>query len=93
MLFLVRIELAGSNLTLFEAYEQRVLALLPRHGARLVKRLRATDGSGEFHLLHFPHTAAFEAYRNDPERATLQDVWRECGAIATIPEVERRHTG
>lgn len=91
VLFLVRIELADSNLALFEAYEHHVLALLPKHGARLVERLRATDGSSEIHLLQFPDAAAFEPYRDDPARMALQDMWRDCGATATITEVERRH--
>ncbi|MFC6911056.1 hypothetical protein ACFQGS_19685 [Novosphingobium lubricantis] len=89
MLMVVRIELAGSDMALFEAYEHHVLALLPRHGARLVERLRAKDGSSEIHLLQFPDAAALDAFRADPARTAVQDMWRACGASATITEVER----
>lgn len=90
MLLLLRIELAGCDLALFEAYERRVLALLPGHGAQLVERLRAKDGLSETHLLHFPDAAAYGAFRADPARLKVQDMWRQCGAAATIIEVERR---
>ena len=90
MLLLVRIELTGSDFVLFDAYEQQVLALLPKHGAQIVERLRAKDGSGETHLLQFPDAAAFKAFRTDPARVKLQDLWRRCGATSTIIEVERQ---
>ena len=89
MLLLVQIQLVGADLSLFEAYEQHVLALLPEHGGALVERLRAKDGSSETHLLQFPNIAAFDAFRADPERETVQEMWRRCGATSTIIEVER----
>ncbi|WP_040875567.1 GNAT family N-acetyltransferase [Streptomyces purpureus] len=53
------------------AYEDRVLALLPRHGGRLERRLRTGDGLSEVHLLRFPSRKALAAFRADPERAEL----------------------
>jgi uncharacterized protein (DUF1330 family) len=57
-------------------YEDRVLALLPAHGARIVERLRvATPGDGphEVHVLEFPSEAALHAYLQDPARLALAD--------------------
>jgi uncharacterized protein (DUF1330 family) len=56
------------------AYEDAVLALLPRHGGRLVSRLRAVDpGDGgsapyEIHTIEFTDDDAFQSYLSDPQR-------------------------
>lgn len=89
MLLLVRIDLRGADLAAFEAYETRVLALLPRHGGRLLERLRTGDGAMETHLLSFPDAAAFDAFRASPERQALQPGWEACGARSTVEAVER----
>jgi uncharacterized protein (DUF1330 family) len=55
-------------------YEDRVLALLPAHGARVLQRVRRTDdsqGPHEVHLLEFPSEAALDAYLADPARLAL----------------------
>jgi hypothetical protein len=57
-------------------YEDRVLALLPGHGARVVQRLWVEDpgdGPHEVHLLEFPSDAALDAYLADPARLALAD--------------------
>ncbi|MFI6106039.1 GNAT family N-acetyltransferase [Streptomyces sp. NPDC051310] len=48
--------------------EDALLALLPRHGGRLERRLRTADGLSEVHLLTFPSRAAYRAYLADPDR-------------------------
>ncbi|QGV79507.1 GNAT family N-acetyltransferase [Streptomyces ficellus] len=50
------------------AHEERTLALLPRHGGRLERRMRTGDGLSEVHLLTFPSEDAYRAYLADPER-------------------------
>jgi uncharacterized protein (DUF1330 family) len=50
-------------------YEDKVLELLKRHGGRLERRLRSTDGLTEVHLLWFPSRAAYDAFLADPRRA------------------------
>ncbi|GAA2475268.1 GNAT family N-acetyltransferase [Streptomyces gobitricini] len=50
------------------AYEERALALLPRHGGRLERRLRTADGLSEVHLVRFPCEDAYRAYLADPDR-------------------------
>ncbi len=88
MLRLVTIDLRNADLALFDAYEAKVLPLAAKHGGRLEIRVRAVDGGSETHLLRFPDEAAFEAYRNDPQRLAVRDMWERCGAVATAVEVE-----
>jgi hypothetical protein len=55
-------------------YEDRVLALLPDHGATLVNRLRSdgTDGHPlEVQLFEFPTKDSLDAYLADPRRTAL----------------------
>ena len=55
-------------------YEDRVLALLPEHGARVMQRVRPVGPAGEpteVHLLEFPDEAALDAYLADPRRTAL----------------------
>ena len=53
-------------------YEDRVLELLPDHGARLLSRVRAIDGEPfEVQLLEFPSEGALGAFTDDPRRAAL----------------------
>jgi uncharacterized protein (DUF1330 family) len=55
------------------AYEDTVLALLPRYGARLVSRVRRLDDEGPFevHVIEVPDEAALDAYLADPARVAL----------------------
>jgi uncharacterized protein (DUF1330 family) len=57
-------------------YEDRVLGLLPDHGARLVQRARSAgdrDEPVEVHLLEFPSEHALDSYLNDERRTALSD--------------------
>jgi len=87
MIVLVRFDLEQADLDLFEDYERQVLALLPRHGARLTGRWRSLDDRQETHLLAFPGPEALDAFRADPERQALQGLWQDCGAISQLEEV------
>lgn len=65
-------------------YEDRVLALLPAHGARLLSRVRAEDPESEpleVHVIEFPTEAALEDYLADPAREALREL--RDAAIAT----------
>lgn len=92
MLRLVTIDLFGADLTLFEAYEAKVLPLVAKHGGRLEQRLRSLDGTSEVHLLNFPDAAGFEAYRADPARLAAQADWDACRASSVAVEVRRLET-
>lgn len=89
MLRLVTIDLSEADIPAFEAYEAKVLALLPKYGARLELRVRSLDAQIETHLLHFPDRPAFERYLTDPARAALAGDWERCGAQSAVTEVER----
>jgi uncharacterized protein (DUF1330 family) len=55
-------------------YEDRVLALLADHGAKVLQRVRPVGGVDEpteVHLLQFPDEAALDAYTADARRAAL----------------------
>jgi hypothetical protein len=59
------------------AYEDRVLALLPDHGARVRQRVRSDGRDGapfEVHVLEFPSDAALDAYMADARRGALGEL-------------------
>ncbi len=85
---LVTIDLTQADLNLFEGYEAAVLPLLGRHGGRLEMRVRAANSSSETHLLYFPDSQSYEAYRSDPDRVRVLGDWERCGARASMIEVE-----
>ena len=87
MNLLVKIDLSGAEIDVFEAYETKVLALLNDHAAALEFRVRTKDGQSEFHLLRFPDEAALAAYRANPVRVALQAEWVRSGAQSEIVEV------
>ncbi len=60
-----------------------MLPLLSVHGGRLSRRLRSTDRLTEVHLVEFPSTGAFAAYRDDPRRRAHAELLRASG-----PELE-----
>ena len=66
----------------FQAFESRVLPLLPRHGGALVQRLRGDDGRIEIHLVSFPSQAELDAYLVDPERVAALPLLEASGAQA-----------
>jgi uncharacterized protein (DUF1330 family) len=58
-------------------YEDRVLALLPAHGGRLLSRVRAEDPESEpfeVHVIEFPTEGALEDYLEDPARQALREL-------------------
>jgi uncharacterized protein (DUF1330 family) len=61
------------------AYEDTVLALVPKHGGEVVSRVRRLDdGEGplEVQVIHLPDEAALQAYLTDPARLALTDAHR-----------------
>ncbi|WP_166847863.1 hypothetical protein [Isoptericola sp. BMS4] len=63
---------------LLTEYESHVLALVPRHGGRVVSRVRADSPAGdlptEVQVIQMPGEDALAAYMADPERAARLDV-------------------
>ena len=69
-------------------YEDRVLVLLKRHGGRLERRLRSTDGLTEVHLLWFPSREAYDAFLADPARAEARAALGDAVPTSRVVEVE-----
>ena len=61
----------------FRRFETEAARIMRRHGGRIDRVIRPTGPARgeavphEIHLVSFPSTAAFEAYRTDPELAAL----------------------
>lgn len=89
MLIVVQIDLSDADVVLFNEYEEKAIALLPRHGGKLKERLRSVDGRSELHLLDFPNAPALDAFKSDPDRIALQDMWQRCRATSVLKEMIR----
>ncbi|MDE1173358.1 MAG: hypothetical protein PW790_06745 [Parvibaculaceae bacterium] len=89
MFILVQIDISQADIALFDDYEAQVLALVGNHRGTLIERLRSINGKSEVHLLHFPDAKALDAFRGDPARAALQELWLRCGASSSLIEVQR----
>ena len=75
------------------AYEDAVLPLLARHGARLVYRGRRRAGEDaslpfEVHLIRFPDRASLDGYLADPGRAALLDDFGEVFTAKVVVELD-----
>lgn len=74
------------------AYEDRVLALLDDHGARLLYRGRRVEPDHELplevHLIRFPHRRAFDAFMADGRRLALTEEYGEVFTRKQIAEMD-----
>ena len=78
---------------LLAQYEDRVLALLPDHGARIDARVRALEGPfTEIQILEFPSEQALVDFQNDPRRTDLSEIRNAVIASATVIRVESTTT-
>ena len=72
-------------------YEDAVLALLPRHGGALERRLHSTDAHAEVHLIRFESRAGYEAFMADPDRLSLRAGLAEAAPATRVIEVADPH--
>ncbi|MGC4877971.1 hypothetical protein ACLQ26_17150 [Micromonospora sp. DT43] len=70
-----------------QRYEDTVLALLGRHGGRLERRLRDTDGQAEVHVITFDDRIGYESFLVDPERVDLRAALGEAAPNTRVIEV------
>jgi len=89
MLKLIVIDLSKSDQNLFTNYEDKVLALIPKHGGQLAMRVRSIDGYSGTHLIYCPDVQAFESFRSDPVRLAASSEWERSGARSVVTDVER----
>jgi uncharacterized protein (DUF1330 family) len=74
-------------------YENRVLGFLSDHGARLLTRLRASEGEPfEVQVLEFPGEEALDAFTRDPRRLALASLRDQAIARTELVRVERVDT-
>jgi uncharacterized protein (DUF1330 family) len=67
-------------------FEDQVLVLIPRHGGRVLQRVRRTedtDEAFETHIITFPDESALQAYMEDPDRIALMPL-REIAIARTV---------
>ena len=81
------VRLPVTGLDTFAEYERAVLPLLEEHDGRLERRLRSHDRLTEIHVVSFRSREAFEAYREDPQRAEQARLLAESGAEIEVLEV------
>jgi hypothetical protein len=70
-------DIEPAGIEAFRAYEDVVLPLLGRHGGRLERRLRTSDGTSEIHIVFFADESGYEAYLSDPDRVRARGVLGE----------------
>ncbi|WBB56362.1 GNAT family N-acetyltransferase [Verrucosispora sp. WMMD573] len=81
------VELPDGAVEAGQRYEDTVLALLPRHGGRLERRLRTGDGRTEVHVIRFDTRAGYQAFLADPERTALRGTLGETAPQTRVLEV------
>ncbi|MEU9109017.1 hypothetical protein AB0D54_32745 [Streptomyces xanthophaeus] len=82
--YLMLARLPEGCLDAFDAYESAVLPLLAAYGGRLERRLRTLDDRVEAHLVAFPSSDDFAAYRADPQRADAAPLLKSSGAVIEL---------
>ena len=74
---------------LLAQYEDRVLGLLPDHGARIDARLRTLEGPlTEIQILEFPSEQALSDFQHDRRRTELSAIRNAVIASTTVIRVE-----
>ncbi len=87
VLYAATFRVPAAGVEKFQSYEVEVLPILRRHGGRVERRLRGSDGQVEVHLLRFPSAEAYASYLTDPRRAAAVGAFEESGATADVQPV------
>jgi hypothetical protein len=87
VLLVALVEMAPGQADAGRRYEDSVLAMLPRHGATLERRLRDTGSSAEVHVIRFESRAGYESFMIDPDRLALRDALGAAAPSTRVIEV------
>ena len=87
LLLFVTIDLGSAELSPFEDYETRVLALLPEHQGELLARWRLSDGMTEHQLVAFADRSGYDSYMADERREAVRYLWDISGASIKVEAV------
>ena len=69
LLLVAIVEMVPGKAEAGQAYEDAVLELLDRHGGKVERRTRSTDGTAEVHLIRFRDRAGYASFMADADRA------------------------
>lgn len=72
----------------FAVYERAAEANMANYGGQLISRTHPEHGPYERHVVVFPSKAAFECYRQDPERQALRAQREACIADTQVTELD-----
>jgi hypothetical protein len=82
--FVMTARIPPEGIELFGRYEDLVLAVLPDHGGKLLRRVRSEDGTLEVHLVQFRSEAGFASFRADPRRVRAAPLLERSRATVTL---------
>jgi hypothetical protein len=85
--FVAIVDAAAADAAVVNGYEDAVLALMPRHGGTLERRLRTADGRAEVQVLSFADRDGYEGFLADPRRAALRAELGDVAPTARVLEV------
>jgi|SRR5688500_15854313 hypothetical protein len=85
LLLVALVELVPGAAEAGAEYEDEVLALLPRHGGALERRLTTADT--EVQIIRFAARAGLDAFLADPDRLALRDRYGDAVPAARVLEV------
>ena len=85
----VRLWVKDARFSEFADFETRAFKIMAHHGVEIVSIVQdhaqtLSEGSHETHILKFPDSAAFEAYRADLALLALSDLRDACTARTKI---------
>ena len=86
MLLVAVVDMAAGHVEAGRAYEDDVLALLPRHGGSLDRRMRDATGA-EVHVIRFEDRAGYQAFLIDPDRLARRAELGDAAPTTRVLEV------
>jgi hypothetical protein len=92
VLLVAIVEMAPGQAEAGHRYEDAVLALLPRHGGSIERRLHTEDSTGEVHVIRFESRTGYESFMVDPDRLALRAALGEAAPTTRVLEVHE-HPG
>ncbi|MFG2039390.1 hypothetical protein [Dactylosporangium sp. NPDC048998] len=85
LLLVAVVEMVPDSVEAGAQYEDEVLALLPRHGGTLERRL--AGGGTEVQVISFATRAGYDAFMVDPDRLAIRARYGDTAPTARVLEV------
>ncbi|MEU4690237.1 hypothetical protein [Actinoplanes sp. NPDC023714] len=87
MLLVAVVEMAEGRAEAGQEYEDRVLAILDRHGGVLERRMRDGTGGTEVHVIRFAGREGYDSFMVDPDRLALRTALGDAAPVTRVIEV------